>query len=485
MLSALAAAAAFSQSNIDLNQSLGSRDSLFAAAFQQEDRAPQDFGAQYSQESIDDLIRRASPINGVPDRQKLESRYTAVELRALLSEQHTYLLDSRPRFAALNVASYAVSPDGRYLAISQLVRLDQEELVSGAAPSYRLDLSVLDRSTNKLTPLRLPTQTIQSDLESPQAIERSLLNDIAFFSGPESRGRMLVLLVRRAGTDKIPQRVAWGASPDGNCIEIGPIGWKEEITLSPNMPIGIDYSVDKATSRTQRTIFAPDRILQRETIDGAIFPFGWTAAGLAIEGSSFPGQPHIWWTLDLKNSALKSIVAAERPKDVTPQDPLFSNLPLTTQGGALKLSAASNSASIKLDHEFETSSVLPAIGKTPIQIIGLVKDGSAFLTNVYDVPSKLFQTRLIALKERETLEDRAQELSDALKKIVAENKGLPSSKDLLSSLSALGLSLDGFKTLYETPSGVQGSNPIAEMRGQHWVAYFPLNGSPYLERLGQ
>ena len=485
MLSALAAAAALGRSEINLDQVFFGASESLAVVSQQEERGSQSGGTLSTAESIEDLIRRASPIAGVPDRQKLEGRYNEIESRTLVQGPHTYVLDPRPRFSALNVSSYAASSDGRYLAIAQLVRLDQEELVGGAVPTYRLDLSVLDRTTNKLTPLRLPAQTVQSDLDSPQAIERTILNDVAFFSGPESRGRLLVLLITRSDTNKGPQRIAWGASPDGSCVEIGPLGWKEEITLSPNAALGIDYSVDKQSHRTQRTIFSPDRILQREVIDGEVFPFGWTSNGQAIEGSSQSGQPHRWWTLDLKNSALTSKVATERPKDATPQEPLFANLALAAQGGVLKLNTTSNSVGIRFDHEFDTSTVLPAIGKTPIQVFGVVKDGSAFLSSVFDVSTALFQQRLLALKEREQLEIRAQELSGALKKIVNDNNGLPNSKDLINALSAQGVSLEGFKALYETPNNMPTNSPIAEMRGQHWVAFFPLNGSPYFERVNQ
>jgi len=493
MLPALAAAAAISQSNINLDLiSFGNRETLLAAAFHQEASVqdPQETNSQRLEESIDDLIRRASPISGVPERLKLEGRYTDVESRALVNQDHTYVLDPRPRFAALNVASYAASRDGRYIAVSQLVRVDQEEIVGGSVPTYRLDLSVLDRTTNKLTALRLPAQTIQSDLESPQAIEREMLNDIAFFSGADARGRLLVLLITRDGPNKSPRRVAWGASPDGNCIEIGPVGWKEEITLNPNLAIGIDYAVDKQSHKTQRTIFSPDRIIQRQTIDGEIFPFGWTDKGLAIEGSTAPGQPHQWWTLDLRNASLTSVPVSLRPQDMTPQGPLFGELALATEAGVLKFGPGTtgktpNSASVRLDHEFETSTVLPPIGKVPLQVFGIVRDGSAFLTSVYDLSTKLFQARLIALKERDQIEQRAQELAEALKKIVADNNGLPAPKDLLSSLGAMGLTLDGFKPLYETSSGVKGDGPVAEMRGQHWVAFFRLNGAPQIERLSQ
>lgn len=498
MWSTLAAAAALtSPSNIDFDQLVVGQDaSLLAVAYHQENNNTQtgrSGSSALTQESIDDLIRRASPINGVADRLKLEERYRDVESRALVNGEKTYVFDPRPKFAALNVASFTASRDGRYIAISQLSRIDQEELISGALPTYRLDLSVLDRASNRLTALKLPPQTIQSDESSPQAIERLMLNDIAFFSGNDARGRMLVLLVDRNNANKLPQRIAWSASPDGSCVQIGPVGWKDEISLNPNSAVGISYSVDKLAFKTQRTIFSPDKILQQGVIDGEVFPYGWTARGYAIEGSARPGEPRSWWTINLSDPSLKPISAAERPLDVTPSGAQFSDLPLSTKAATLTLNSSDNNkdanrsaASIRLDHEFQTSTVLPAFAKTPLQVFGLVQDGSAFLSNVFEVPTKLFQQRLMALKERDQLEERAQEMADAVKKIVGENKGvLPSAQDLLSALGAQGVSTSGFKILYDGATSVQNGARIAEMKGQYWVAIFVLGGTPFLERLSQ
>lgn len=484
MWSTLAAAVALSNpGNLDLNQALFPQTNPLkdAYALQREANPEQ---PQHTQESIEDLIRRASPITGVVERQKLEDRYREIESRVLVKDDHTYLLDTRPRYANLNVSSYAVSNDGRYIALSQLERVDSEEIVSGSTPNYRLQISIFDRVTNKSTPLRLPNLTIQSDDQAPQAIERQLLNDIAFFSGAEARGRLLVLLIDRSEANTAARRVAWSAAPDGSCIKIGNIGWKEEITLNPTQPIGIDYAIDKSTGKTERTIFSPDGILNRETIDGAVYPFGWTANGSAIESANNPGQPRLWWSVEINNRTLKRTQHVERPADVTPTETQFSALAIKASGSSLNLNDKSTAQAVRLDHQFQTSVALPPIAKVPMQVFGLVSDGSAFLTNIYDLPTKIFNQRLQALREHDQIEALVQEVADAITKIVQDNKGsLPAANTLISSLNAQGISAQGIKVLYDSPTGLQAGTQLVEIRGTYWVGYLKFNAPSEMQRL--
>lgn len=430
--------------------------------------------------SVEEQIRRASPITGVPERLKLEGVFRDPEERALVGDRTTYLLDKFPRLTLPNVVSIRASQDGRYLVFSQVERIGEEQIVSNAAPNYDLRLHILDRTKNPptLVHIKLPQQSTQSEHDSPQAIEGEMLNDIAFFSG--SSGSMLVVTVDRTGVS--PQRVAWIAGSNGNCSKIGSIGWKDEISLSPFDTIGLLYAWKPDTQSTHRTTFSPSGILKTHILEGQVLPFGWTKSGQAIESEISSGQHTRWRTVNPKT--LEPTLQVQKPIDITPTDFTFNNVPVSIKGDFIEIDSLPKSNAVSLGFNTTSGFVLPRLGKTPIHVLALSQDGTVRLLAVNEIPTEEFEKRLEIRKERILIEDQAKDIYDAIKELSA-NGNLPSPESLLASLSSQGLSLEGLKLLYNHQSNVESGIPIAELRGKHWVASLMIGKTPSIVRIPQ